>query len=418
MKSVRNWEQLVMKYKLDEVCTKITDGSHYSPKACNIGYPMLSVKDMLEYGFDYSKCKHISEDDYKKMLNSGCVPQKDDILVAKDGSYLKQIFIYKEEKEEAILSSIAIFRPNTSIIIPKYLCYLLKSPQVFNYIANNCVSGSALPRIVLKAFKTVNIEIPDLLTQQCIATILSVLDDKIELNNKINENLEQQAQAIFKSWFVDFEPFGGVMPDDWKIGKVIDIPMTITDYVANGSFTSLKANVTLKKEKSFAYFIRNTDLKSNSFNTYVDKRSYEFLSKSALHGGEIIISNVGDVGSVFLCPKLDMPMTLGNNVIMLRPNNEIYQYYLYIWFKWMQGQTYIQKIKGGSAQPKFNKTDFKNTPVLIPSSSILKEFCNISKSIFEKITDNNAENNQLSTIRDTLLPKLMNGEIDVSEVEI
>ncbi len=302
---------------------------------------------------------------------------------------------------------------NETLVIPQFLYYCLLQIDLLQYN-----EGTTIPSLRTETLNRIELKIPSIDNQHRILEYLASLDNKIEINNRINQNLEQQAQAIFKSWFVDFEPFGGGMPDDWKIGKVIDIPMTITDYVANGSFASLKANVTLKKEKNFAYFIRNTDLKSDSFNTYVDKHSYEFLSKSALYGGEIIISNVGDVGSVFLCPKLDMPMTLGNNVIMLRPNNEIYQYYLYIWFKWMQGQTYIQKIKGGSAQPKFNKTDFKNTPILIPSLSILKEFCNISKSIFEKITDNNAENNQLSTIRDTLLPKLMNGEIDISEVKI
>ena len=217
---------------------------------------------------------------------------------------------------------------------------------------------------------------------------------------------------------MDFEPFGGVMSEDWKIKKVKDIPLLVTDYVANGSFASLKANVSLYQEKNYAYFIRNTDLKSGTFNVYVDEHSYKFLSKSVLYGGEIIISNVGDVGSVFLCPKLNLPMTLGNNIIMLRPENEIYQYFLYIWFKWMQGQAYIQSIKSGSAQPKFNKTDFKNTPMLIPNENILKKFHTLIKGIFKLIETNISENQRLVSLRNTLLPKLMNGEIDVSEVKI
>ena len=207
------------KCKLGEVCEKITDGSHFSPKATEIGYPMFSVKDMQEYGFDYSNCKYISAEDFKCMKKNDCVPKKGDILVAKDGSFLKQIFECKEDKEEAILSSIAIFRPNKKIVLPNFLCYLLKTPKIYNYIASNCVSGSALPRIVLKDFKNVIIPVPPLATQQKIAKILSSLDDKIELNNKINDNLEQQAQAIFKSWFVDFEPFGGKIPEGWRDRK-------------------------------------------------------------------------------------------------------------------------------------------------------------------------------------------------------
>lgn len=178
-----------MKYKLKDICLTVTDGSHFSPKAQDEGYPMFSVKDMLEYGFDYSKCKRISEEDFVKMKSSGCVPQKDDILVAKDGSYLKEIFVCEENRDEAILSSIAIFRPNQETVNPYYLCYLLKSPQIFNYISSNCVSGSALPRIVLKAFKEVEMDIPSLDEQEKVVSILKSIDYKVQINNKINRNL-------------------------------------------------------------------------------------------------------------------------------------------------------------------------------------------------------------------------------------
>ncbi len=194
--------------------------------------------------------------------------------------------------------------------------------------------------------------------------------------------------------------------------------MCITDYVANGSFASLKANVTLFKEPNFAYFIRNTDLKSDSFSVYVDNHSYDFLSKSTLFGGEIIISNVGDVGSVFLCPTLNQPMTLGNNIIMLRPDDEELRLYLYIWFKHAHGQALIQGIKGGSAQPKFNKTDFKNLPIAIPNKSILLEFNEVISPMFEIISSNKSENKRLTSLRDSLLPRLMSGEIDVSDIDI
>ena len=194
--------------------------------------------------------------------------------------------------------------------------------------------------------------------------------------------------------------------------------MLVTDYVANGSFASLKENVTLYQEPNYAYFIRNTDLKAGSFGVYVDKHSYEFLSKSTLYGGEIIISNVGDVGSVFLCPKLDGPMTLGNNIIMLRPEDDTMRYYLYIWFKHLQGQALIQGIKGGSAQPKFNKTDFKNTSVIVPPHELLNRFHKTVAPMFEAMALNDSESKHLSGLRDTLLPRLMSGELDVSDLDL
>lgn len=194
--------------------------------------------------------------------------------------------------------------------------------------------------------------------------------------------------------------------------------MVVTDYVANGSFASLKANVTLYQEPNYAYFIRNTDLKSGTFEMFVDKHSYGFLAKSTLFGGEIIISNVGDVGSVFLCPQLDKPMTLGNNIIMLRPTQDNLRYYLFVWFKWSYGQSLIQGIKGGSAQPKFNKTDFKNLHIMLPPNDLLEHYHQTVSPMFELINSNAAENDRLIKLRDNLLPKLMSGELDVSGIDL
>lgn len=289
---------------------------------------------------------------------------------------------------------------------------------------SNQANGSVFMNLKTDIVKDFVIKLPTLEDQLRIASILSSLDRKIELNNKINADLEEMAQAIFKNWFVDFEPFKddkfvdselGMIPEGWKVGKITDIDCLITDYVSNGSFASLKQNVHLYEKKEYAQFIRNTDLKTNTFSVYVDKHSYDFLSKSTLYGNEIIISNVGDVGSVHLCPKLDIPMTLGNNIIMLRPNDKEYNYFLYLWFKYFSGQGLIQGIKGGSAQPKFNKTDFKNLPLLIPSFEIIERSYWIFESIFSILSSNVKENSRLSLLRDTLLPRLMSGELEVPE---
>jgi type I restriction enzyme S subunit len=239
--------------------------------------------------------------------------------------------------------------------------------------------------------------------------------------------LEQQAQALFKSWFVDFEPFKngefveselGMIPKGWRVEKIGNLPINVTDYVANGSFASLKENVKLYQTPEYAYFIRNTDLKSGNYEVYVDKHSYEFLSKSTLYGGEVIISNVGDVGSVHLCPYLDKPMTLGNNIIMLKPDKQYYSFFLYILFKWSYGNDLIMSIKGGSAQPKFNKTDFKSLKIIVPNDVVLEKYHSIISSLFNKIRVLEDESRRLAELRDTLLPKLMSGELKVNEVEI
>ena len=111
-------------------------------------------------------------------------------------------------------------------------------------------------------------------------------------------------------------------------------------------------------------------------------------------------------------------MTLGNNIIMIKSDIPELRLFLYIWFKWSLGQGLIQGIKSGSAQPKFNKTDFKNLPIILPPSELLQKFNSTVSPIFEMIERNDNENRKLSSLRDSILPKLMSGEIDVSEVEV
>ncbi|WP_270420195.1 restriction endonuclease subunit S [Acidaminococcus massiliensis] len=172
---------------LEDVCLKVTDGSHYSPKdEPGAPYPMYSVKDMETYCFNDSTCKHISVEEFERMKKSDCVPLVNDILVAKDGSYLKEIFICSEQRDEAILSSIAIFRPNPSVILPDILLFLLKQPSIRTDVADNYVSGSALPRIVLKDFKKYQFVLPPFNEQKKIGDILHSF--RIQITTNVDEN--------------------------------------------------------------------------------------------------------------------------------------------------------------------------------------------------------------------------------------
>lgn len=192
-------------YKLEDVCIKITDGSHFSPKKLNNGEKIIAtVKDMTEYGFDLSSCKRISLEEYNLLAANDCKPLKNDILFSKDGT-IGQIIVFDGKLDLVILSSIAIIRPNTEIVNPAYLGYYLKNDKSQKDIKENYRTGSVIPRVILKDFKRFPLTIPSLKVQNKIVEILSSLDDKIELNNTINKNLEELAQAIFKRWFVDFE---------------------------------------------------------------------------------------------------------------------------------------------------------------------------------------------------------------------
>jgi type I restriction enzyme S subunit len=143
---------------LESVCRRITDGSHWSPQSVLEGYPMASVKDMHNWGFDIENCRRIGEDDYVELVRNDCKPLKHDVLIAKDGSYLKHIFVANEELDMVILSSIAILRTNDQMN-PFLLAMYLKEPSVMARM-KGYVSGVAVPRIVLKDFRKFEIVIP------------------------------------------------------------------------------------------------------------------------------------------------------------------------------------------------------------------------------------------------------------------
>lgn len=223
MKSGRNWGRLGMKSEwnigtISEVCSLVTDGSHYSPKSCDNGEYMVSVKDFKGFGFDFSNCKHISSSDYEKMKASGCIPECGDILIGKDGArFFEDIIIYNQPEKPALLSSIAILRCNSDIILPQFLYYICKNPVFKKDVRDNYGSGSAIPRIVLKDFKRMPISYPDLDEQRRIVASLVAIDDRILLNTAINENLESQAQAFFTDLFIT-----NAKPE-WKTGTVSDL---------------------------------------------------------------------------------------------------------------------------------------------------------------------------------------------------
>lgn len=174
---------------ISELCSTITDGSHYSPALDNGSHAILSVKDMKTNGFDRRRCKFISDDSFEKLRKDGCVPEINDILVAKDGSYLKEVFIVNEPMNDAILSSIAIFRPDKSKIQPLLLLHYFREPEVVSYVKENCVSGSAIPRIVLKSFKQIRFLVPPIEEQKQITPILESIHKQILNNEKTNEIL-------------------------------------------------------------------------------------------------------------------------------------------------------------------------------------------------------------------------------------
>ena len=220
--------------RINDLCTKITDGSHFSPSDEPSGkYEMFSVKDMEYNGFNIDDCKHIGEQMFQKLSRGDCRPLKNDILIAKDGSYLKYAFRCEKTLNSCILSSIAILRPNLNVIDPDYFVYLLRTQSIKGAMANY-VSGSALPRIILSDFKKMKIKmIEDLNIQKNISKVLLNYDKLIENNTSRIKLLEKIAEQIYKEWFVRLRFPGSkvsnenVMPENWKTMKLKDFGINL-----------------------------------------------------------------------------------------------------------------------------------------------------------------------------------------------
>lgn len=175
---------------IGEVCSLVTDGSHFSPKSVPGGKYMVSVKDFTAYGFDFKSCRRISGDDYAILEKNGCIPEINDILIGKDGArYFEDIILYRQPERPALLSSIAILRCNDKVVLPEFLYYTLCTPSFRQDVKDNYGSGSAIPRIILKDFKRMPVVFPSLEEQKEIVAVLSALDSKIQNSIKLNDNL-------------------------------------------------------------------------------------------------------------------------------------------------------------------------------------------------------------------------------------
>ncbi|HBP3153197.1 restriction endonuclease subunit S [Staphylococcus aureus] len=383
---------------------------------------------------DLSQTKRISKDVSNKLVRSKLF--KNEIVLTYTGSKYGEVALVNENDKFHLAPNVCKITVNDNNIIPYYVLLIMQTFDFKMQLKNHGV-GSSQPTIPMKNIRKLQVAIPSISYQKEVLRIIEPINKKIELNQGIIANLEELSQTLFKRWFVDFEfpdengnPYkssGGEMIDselgeiplNWKCSKIKDINVIISDHVANGSFKSLKENVQFTEDLNdkYAVFARNVDLKKgdNRFEKYVTKSSYEFLRKSHLHGHEVIISNVGDVGSVYLSPILNRPMVLGNNQIFINSDEKSLNYYFYLFFKSSIGKNLIDSITSGSVQMKFNKTDLRNSLIVFPCKNDMNNLITVIKKYIYSIENKKSENMQLIQLRDTLLPKLMSGEIEIPD---
>lgn len=288
-------------------------------------------------------------------------------------------------------------RLNQELAYPPYFYYYFKSPfSPVKRIIQHCVQAG----IKASDLAEVTVKYPPLAEQQRIAKILSSIDDKIELNNAINRNLEEQAQAIFKNWFIDFEPFGGEMPEDWQTGKLSDIAEYEKDKI---DVAKLNAETYYSTEN----MLPNKAGVSKAASLPTTEQTTRCIP------GETIISNIRPYfKKIFYCTEEIAGCS--TDVLCFKPKKESFSIYNYCLLYSDSFFDYMVKGSKGTKMPRGDKSQIMNYNVVIPTESVISDFNTVVSNILQQISNNKKENECLAKLRDTLLPDLMSGEFSLS----
>ena len=388
------------KVRLVDVCSELSDGLHKAPKfIVNGEYIFVNAKNLYNgYILDNDPTKKTSHEEYlkyKKPLG------KHTILYSIDGT-IGNIAKYRGEK--CVLGKGACYiNCNPEIVESSYLYYQLQSPHFKSYI-HLMSTGSTIKHISLKTMRDYVFELPSLEAQRRIASILSSLDRKIELNNKINVDLEEMAQAIFKNWFVDFEPFKegefvdselGMIPEGWKVGGLFDIAE-----IFDKKRKPLSGNVREKMDKIYPYY------GATSCMDYVDDYIFDGIYTLIGEDGSVVKEN-GLPYMQYVWGR----MWVNNHAHILQGKNGYSTEMIHA----LLSITNIKFLVTGAVQAKLSQGNMQKILVAIPPKNVLDEIRPVIDNLYSKIRSLSEESSRLSLLRDTLLPRLMSGELEVPE---
>ena len=373
----------------------------------NKGTPIVTVEHLGNKWFTSQNLPMVSDED-KLRLAKYC-SQEGDVIFSRVGSVDRCSYVSKEYSGWLFSGRCLRVRPRSGIN-PEYLYYFLTNEGTKQYIRNIAV-GATMPSINTKLLNEVPITIPSLDDQHRIASILSSLDRKIELNNKINADLEEMAQAIFKNWFVDFEPFKdgkfvdselGMIPEGWKVGTLGDITKNKSAKVKERNDVKVLSPVTTGElVLSEEYFTKQVFSSSIAKYKIVNKGNFAYNPARV---------NIGSLGrNEFDFDGCVSPVYVVFSVL------DGYENYFDLFRKTDFFKDSVASLAIGGVRQSLSYDDLSSIEVIIPSENAVEEFNNLYNQMKKTIKANKLENSRLSLLRDTLLPRLMSGELEVPE---
>ena len=346
-----------------------------------------------------------------------------DVLVSNIRPYFKKI--WQANRNGGCSADVLCFRANSNVD-NSYFYYLLSQQEFFDYVMSGA-KGCKMPRGDKRQIMQWKVELPPLDEQRHIASVLLSLDDKIELNRRINGNLEQQAQALFKAWFVDFEPFKGGefvesklgrIPKELTISKIGDIPHKIE------SGKRPKGGATSEGIPSIgAENIKGLGFYDYSKTKYIPKDFASITNRGKISGYELLIYKDGGKPGYFI-PNYTIfgegfpfeYMFINEHVFLLDLMSREYNIFAYFYMQTPYIMNQLNSIGGKAAIPGINTKDVESLPIFTDDNKKVKEFGKIVLPMITTILKNSRENAHLTKLRNTLLPRLMSGELKINDL--
>ena len=396
-------------YKMDELIEEISMGPFGSDVKKEFyvdnGVPILNGSNLQGFKLQEDSFGYLTKEKADSLKK--CNAHRGDIIVTHRGTLGQIVYVPVNSKYDryVISQSQFRFRCKADLVDVQYLVYYFHTREgQYKILANASQVGVPALARATSTFRLIDIKLPSLKDQRRIASILSSLDRKIELNNKINADLEEMAQAIFKNWFVDFEPFKdgkfvdselGMIPEGWKVGTLFDIAE-----IFDKKRKPLSGNVREKMDKIYPYY------GATSCMDYVDDYIFDGIYTLIGEDGSVVKEN-GLPYMQYVWGK----MWVNNHAHILQGKNGYSTEMIHA----LLSITNIKFLVTGAVQAKLSQGNMQKILVAIPPKNVLDEIRPVIDNLYSKIRINTDENSRLSLLRDTLLPRLMSGELEIPE---
>ena len=414
----------------------LIDCVHKTPPAVDAGHPYVAIPQMSEGRINYRSARRISPEDFREWTRKAC-PCLHDVVLSRRCNPGETAYV-TGDVEFALGQNLVLLRANGKHIYPPFLRWLTRSPAWWNQIRTFLNVGAVFDSLKCADVPRFRMPIPPLPSQRCIARVLGSLDDKIELNRRMNRTLEKMAAAIFKSWFIDFDPvrtkaecrdtglpaeIANLFPDTLEDSNLGPIPKGWNLKPIGDAVRCVGGATPSTKDPEFwdggtHPFVTPKDMSSLQSPVILDSERHitdagvEKISSKQLPVGTVILSSRAPIGYLGVAT---VPVSVNQGVIAMICDGDLPNLYVLHWTA--ANMDLIKSRAGGTTFAEISKRNFRPIPALVPNVPVLEAYMTNVAPLHERITLNVRQSRRLAGLRDTLLPKLLSGEVELPAAE-